>query len=119
MSAGCGISQAAIRRPDRPIPRRRRTRREQRCRPWVSRSRKSMSDLTLESVDRSGALAEAFDELTGGTRANFFSQALIGGGALLAALETPALAQPRNTAKDVAILRFDLNLEDLQGAMYS
>src|SRR5918998_906626 len=78
-----------------------------------------MSDLTLDTVDRSGALAEAFDELTGGTRADFFSKALIGGGALAAALETPALAQPRNTAKDIAILRFDLGLEYLQAAMYS
>jgi hypothetical protein len=77
-----------------------------------------MSDFTLESVDQSGAIAEAFDELTGGTRADFFRKALIGGGAL-AALETPALAQPRNSAKDVAILRFDLSLEYLQAAMYS
>jgi hypothetical protein len=78
-----------------------------------------MSDLTLEEVDRSGAIAEAFDQLTGGTRAEFFAKAVVGGGALAAALEVPALAQPRNTAKDIAILRFDLGLEYLQAAMYS
>jgi hypothetical protein len=78
-----------------------------------------MSDLTLETVDRSGAVAETFDQLTGGTRAEFLGKAVIGGGAMAAALETPALAQPRNTAKDIAILRFDLGLEYLQAAMYS
>ncbi len=78
-----------------------------------------MSDLTLETVDRSGAIAETFDALTGGTRADFFRKAVIGGGALAAVLETSAVAQPRNTAKDVAILRFDLGLEYLQAAMYS
>ena len=78
-----------------------------------------MSDLTLETVDQSGAIAETFDQLTGGTRADFFRKALVGGGALAAALETSAVAQPRNTAKDVAILRFDLGLEYLQAAMYS
>ena len=78
-----------------------------------------MSDLTLETVDQAGAIAETFDQLTGGTRADFFRKALVGGGALAAALETSAVAQPRNTAKDVAILRFDLGLEYLQAAMYS
>jgi hypothetical protein len=77
-----------------------------------------MFDLTLERVDGSGAIAETFDQLTGGTRADFFRKAVIGGGALAAVLETPALAQPRNTAKDIAILRFDLGLEYLQAAMY-
>jgi hypothetical protein len=77
-----------------------------------------MSDLTLETVDQSGAIAETFDELTGGTRADFFRKAVIGGAALTAALETPAQAQPRNTAKDIAILQFDLQLEYLQAAMY-
>jgi hypothetical protein len=77
-----------------------------------------MSDLTLETVDQSGAIAETFDELTGGTRADFFRKAVIGGAALTAALEAPALAQPRNTKKDIAILQFDLQLEYLQAAMY-
>jgi hypothetical protein len=78
-----------------------------------------MPDLTLETVDRSGAIAEAFDKLTGGTRADFFRKAVIGGAALTAALETPAAAQPRNTANDIAIVQFDLGLEYLQAAMYS
>jgi hypothetical protein len=67
-------------------------------------------DLTLESVDASGAVAEAFDEVTGGTRADFFRKALIGGAALAAARDTPALATPRKSDFVVAILSFVLTL---------
>ena len=77
------------------------------------------TDLTLEDVDPGGAIAEAVDELTGGTRADFVRKAVIGGSATAAALAAPAVAKGSNTAKDIAILRFDLNLEYLQAAMYS
>ena len=76
------------------------------------------SELTLEAVDRDGAIAEALDALTGGTRAEFLRKAVIGGSATAAALATPAAARERNTRKDIAILRFDLTLEYLQAAMY-
>jgi Ferritin-like domain len=78
-----------------------------------------MSGLTLEGVDEGGAIAEALDQLTGNTRADFLRKAVVGGAALTAALEAPAVAKQRNTAKDIAILRFDLTLEYLQAAMYS
>jgi Ferritin-like domain len=77
------------------------------------------SELTLEAVDRDGAIAEVLDDLTGGTRADFLRKAVVGGSALTAALAAPAAAKERNTANDIAILRFDLGLEYLQAAMYS
>lgn len=77
------------------------------------------TELTLEAVDRDGAIAEALHDLTGGTRADLLRTAVVGGAAAAAALAAPAVAQPRNTAKDIAILRFDLTLEYLQAAMYS
>jgi ferritin-like protein len=77
------------------------------------------TELTLEAVDRDGAITETLHELTGGTRADLLRTAVVGGAAAAAALAAPAVAQPRNTAKDIAILRFDLTLEYLQAAMYS
>lgn len=78
-----------------------------------------VSDLTLETVDGDGAIVEALDQLTGDTRADFLGKAVVGGSALTAALAAPAVAKQRHTAKDIAILRFDLTLEYLQAAMYS
>src|SRR5687767_1587370 len=77
------------------------------------------TELTLEAVDRDGAITETLHELTGGTRADLLRTAVVGGAAAAAALAAPAVAQPRNTATDIAILRFDLTLEYLQAAMYS
>jgi Ferritin-like domain len=75
--------------------------------------------LTLEAVDSDGAIAQAVDELTGSTRADFLRKAIVGGSASAAALAAPAVAQQRLARKDIAILRFDLTLEYLQAAMYS
>jgi hypothetical protein len=77
-----------------------------------------MHDLTLESVDQDGVIAEAVDRLGEGTRGDFLRKSLIGGAAL-AAVASPAEAQQRLTAKDVDILNFDLGLEYLQAAMYT
>ena len=78
-----------------------------------------MSGVTLEEVDEDGAIVEALEQLAGNTRADFLRKAVVGGAALTAALEAPAVAKQRNTANDIAILQFDLTLEYLQAAMYS
>ncbi len=78
----------------------------------------SSAALSLEAVDSDGAIAEAVDELTGGSRADFLRKAVIGGSALAAALAAPASAK-HLPKKDTAILRFDLTLEYLQAAMYT
>jgi Ferritin-like domain len=85
----------------------------------MSGSSATSSALTLEAVDSDGAIAEAVDELTGGTRADFLRKAVIGGAASAAALAAPAVAKQGLTKKDIAILRFDLTLEYLQAAMYT
>ena len=77
-----------------------------------------MDDLTLEILDRDGALAEALDGLHRQTRSGFLRGAVVGSGGLLAAFATPASAAG-GKARDVSILNFALTLEELQAAFYT
>lgn len=80
-------------------------------------------DLTLETVDRDGALRESAEKVAGDTRARFIAKAagatgaLVGGGLLLAG---PAAAQSGGlSATDKDILNFALTLEELEAAFYA
>jgi Ferritin-like domain len=77
-----------------------------------------MTDLTLETLDRDGALQEATDRVWGGTRADLLGGAAVGGAALLAALALPTRAEAA-TANDVDILNYALTLEYLQASFYT
>jgi Ferritin-like domain len=74
------------------------------------------SDLTLDDLDRDGAIGETLAAVD--SRASFLGKVFIGSGALLAALAAPAPATPA-LGSDAAILNFALLLEYLQAAFYT
>jgi hypothetical protein len=76
-------------------------------------------DLRLESIDRDGALTESLGALHGRTRADLLRGALVGGAALLTAFATPAAAEEDESPRDISILNFILNLEELQAVFYT
>ena len=78
-----------------------------------------MSDLTLTTLDRDGALLEPLAELQGATRAEFLSKAALGGATLLAAFAAPPDAEAQSAKRDIAILNYALALEYLQDSFYS
>jgi Ferritin-like domain len=74
-------------------------------------------ELTLETVDEDGALAEALSRVSG-SRRDFLRKAVLGGSALLAATAAPAAAAP-SRHNDIAILNYALTLEYLQAVFHT
>jgi hypothetical protein len=77
-----------------------------------------MPELTLETLDRDGALQEAIGRVWGGSRADVLRGAAVGGAALLGALALPARSRAATT-NDVDILNYALTLEYLQASFYT
>ncbi len=79
-----------------------------------------MPELTLEELDRDGAIQEDIADIYGESRADFLRKAVVGGSALLAALATPpVVAAKRSKANDVRIFQYALNFEYLQATFYT
>jgi Ferritin-like domain len=79
------------------------------------------ADLTLEQLDRDGALREAIERLDEdhGTRAEVLRRAAVGSTAFLAALALPGGGAAAPAARDRDILNYALVLEYLQSAFYT
>lgn len=79
-----------------------------------------MTDLTLEQLDRDGAIQEGIANLYGDSRAEFLRKAVIGGTTLLAALAAPPVLEGRTPKlNDVRIFQYALNFEYLQATFYT
>lgn len=79
-----------------------------------------MNGLTLEELDRDGALQEGIAELYGDSRAEFLRKSLVGGATLLAALASqPAFGARRSKRNDTTIFQYALNFEYLQSTFYT
>lgn len=76
-----------------------------------------MSDLTLATLDRDGAIEEALAGVYGDTRAEFLRRAAIGSGALLAVLAAPPAAEGQ--VNETAVLNYGLTFEYLQASFYT
>jgi hypothetical protein len=73
--------------------------------------------LTLETLDRDGAILEAIAATHGATRADFLRSATVGGAALLAALSAPPVSEAK--VDETAILNYGLTFEYLQATFYT
>jgi Ferritin-like domain len=77
-----------------------------------------MADMTLEQLDRDGAVLMALARVSGCSRADVLRTAWVGGAALLAAVALPADGDAA-AAGDIDILNYALTLEYLQASFYT